>query len=35
MTDSTTFNDVRPPGARVKVEYPLTQESLRPRSGKR
>ncbi len=28
MTDSTTFNDVRPPGARVKVEYPFTQESL-------
>jgi hypothetical protein len=28
MTDSTRFNDTRPPGARVKVEYPLTQESL-------
>ena len=28
MTDSTTFNDVRPPGSRVKVEYPFTQESL-------
>jgi hypothetical protein len=28
MTDSTSFNDVRPPGARVKVEYPLTQEGL-------
>ena len=29
MTTSTSFNsDVRPPGARVKVEYPLTQESL-------
>ena len=28
MTDSTTFNDVRPPGARVKVEFPLTRENL-------
>src|SRR5215216_5186483 len=28
MTDSTVFNDVRPPGARVKVEFPLTRESL-------
>jgi hypothetical protein len=28
MTDSTTFNDVRPPGARVKVEFPLTREGL-------
>jgi hypothetical protein len=28
MTDSTTFNDVRPPGARVKVDYPITQEGL-------
>jgi hypothetical protein len=29
MTTSTSVNsDVRPPGARVKVEYPLTQESL-------
>jgi hypothetical protein len=28
MTDSTTFNDVRPPGSKVKVEYPFTQESL-------
>jgi hypothetical protein len=28
MTDSTAFNDVRPPGARVKVEFPLTRESL-------
>src|SRR5437762_13348854 len=27
MTDSTTFSDVRPPGARVKVEFPLTRES--------
>ncbi len=30
MTDSTTFNDVRPPGARVKVEFPLTRENPRP-----
>jgi SpoIVB peptidase S55 len=28
MTDSTTFNDVRPVGARVKVDYPITQETL-------
>src|SRR5262249_2776114 len=28
MTDSTTFSNVRPPGARVKVEYPLTREGL-------
>jgi hypothetical protein len=28
MTDSTTFSDMRPPGARVKVEYPITQETL-------
>src|ERR1700692_1007015 len=28
MTDSTSFSDVRPPGARVKVEFPLTRESL-------
>jgi hypothetical protein len=28
MTDSTTFNDVRPPGSRVKVDYPFTQETL-------
>jgi hypothetical protein len=28
MTDSTTFSDVRPPGARVKVEFPLTQQGL-------
>src|SRR4030081_2231736 len=28
MTDSTTFSDVRPAGARVKVEFPLTRESL-------
>jgi hypothetical protein len=28
MTDSTRFNDTRPPGARVKVDYPITQETL-------
>src|SRR6266540_6190141 len=28
MTDSTTFNDVRPPGARVHVEFPLTRDGL-------
>jgi hypothetical protein len=28
MTDSTAFDDVRPPGARVKVEFPLTRDSL-------
>src|SRR6476646_5310701 len=28
MTDSTTFSDVRPPGAKVKVEYPLTRDGL-------
>jgi SpoIVB peptidase S55 len=28
MTDSTTFSDARPPGARVKVDYPITQETL-------
>src|SRR4051812_4666241 len=28
MTDSTSFSDVRPPGAKVKVEYPLTRDSL-------
>src|SRR3954462_5397372 len=28
MTDSTTSNAVRPPGARVKVEFPLTREGL-------
>ena len=28
MTDSTNFSDVRPPGARVKVEFPLTREGL-------
>ena len=28
MTDSTSFNDIRPVGARVKIEYPLTQDNL-------
>jgi len=28
MTDSTTFSDARPPGARVRVDYPLTRDSL-------
>jgi SpoIVB peptidase S55 len=28
MTDSTMFNDVRAPGARVKIEFPLTRDSL-------
>jgi len=28
MTDSTTFNDVRPAAARVRVEFPLTRENL-------
>src|SRR5713226_10126065 len=28
MTDSTSFNDTRPSGARVHVEYPLTRETL-------
>src|SRR3982751_6594782 len=28
MTDSTTYSDVRPPGTRVKIEYPLSQENL-------
>src|SRR5262249_44742371 len=28
MTDSTTFSEARPPGAKVKVEYPLTREGL-------
>ena len=28
MTDSTAQGDIRPPGARVKVEFPLTRESL-------
>jgi hypothetical protein len=28
MTDSTTFSEARPPGAKVKVEYPLTRDGL-------
>jgi SpoIVB peptidase S55 len=28
MTDSTRFNDTRPPGARVKIDYPITQDTL-------
>ena len=28
MTDATMLNDVRPVGAKVKVEFPLTRESL-------
>jgi hypothetical protein len=28
MTDSTSFTDTRPSGARVHVEYPLTRETL-------
>jgi hypothetical protein len=28
MTDSTAQGDIRPPGARVKVEFPLTREGL-------
>src|SRR5438067_1553204 len=28
MTDSTTFSDVRAPGTKVKVEYPLTRDAL-------
>src|SRR5260370_42578107 len=28
MTDSTTFSDVRPMGARVHIDYPLTRETL-------
>jgi SpoIVB peptidase S55 len=28
MTDSTTFSDARPAGAKVKVDYPLTREGL-------
>src|SRR6184192_404759 len=27
MTDSTTFSDVRAPGTKVKVEYPLTRDA--------
>jgi len=28
MTDATSFTGTRPPGARVKVEFPLTREGL-------
>ena len=28
MTDATSFNDARPAGARVRVEFPLTRENL-------
>src|SRR5437762_10173777 len=28
MTDSTTFSEVRAPGTKVKVEYPLTRDAL-------
>src|SRR6185295_543241 len=28
MTDATSFTAARPPGARVKVEFPLTREGL-------
>ena len=28
MTDSTRFNDARPIGSKVKVEYPLTRDGL-------
>jgi hypothetical protein len=28
MTDSTSFNEIRPPGTKVKVDYPFTPESL-------
>src|SRR4051812_17143165 len=28
MTDSTSFTDVRPPGSKVKVEYPFTPDTL-------
>src|ERR1700716_3821187 len=28
MTDATSFSDARPPGARVKVDYPLTRDGL-------
>ena len=31
MTDATAFAAPRPPGARVKVEFPLTRENLRRR----
>jgi hypothetical protein len=28
MTDSTSFSETRPPGARVRIDYPLTRETL-------
>jgi hypothetical protein len=28
MTDSTSFSDTRPPGARVHIDYPLTRDTL-------
>ena len=28
MTDATTLGGVRPPGARVQLEFPLTRENL-------
>src|SRR5437773_1555778 len=28
MTDSASFSDARPPGARVQVEFPLTRDNL-------
>jgi len=28
MTDATAFSDVRPPAAKVRVEFPLTRENL-------
>ena len=28
MTDSTSFNEIRPPGSKVKVEYPFTPITL-------
>src|SRR4051794_40684915 len=28
MTESTTFRETRPPGSRVHIEYPLTQDNL-------
>src|SRR5580700_3973469 len=28
MTDAASFGDVRPPGGRVQIEYPLTYENL-------
>src|SRR5258708_9721066 len=30
MTDATTFTDTRPPGSRVKVEYPFPPPTLTP-----